>query len=153
MPEAQSRFLKKIIGDGEPEEKSFTSERQQTAQAFNLHIEKRDGKHSEGFGWSHYVGYRWTDEGEYERLVVLFGSRAVEIEGHNLKALVDQIREGQLNGVRELITAQAELKRANAESEPVISSVKTYPDFEELLKEIKGGDEHDTGFARKARGR
>jgi ketol-acid reductoisomerase len=99
------------------------------------------------------VGYRWTDEGEYERLVVLFGSRAVEIEGHNLKALVDQIREGQLNGVRELITAQAELKRANAESEPVISSVKTYPDFEELLKEIKGGDEHDTGFARKARGR
>ena len=43
--------------------KSFTSERQHTAQAFNLHVERRDGRRAEGFAWSHYVGYEWTDEG------------------------------------------------------------------------------------------
>jgi hypothetical protein len=156
MPEGKSRFLKDLIDKNGPETetKSFTAERQHTAQAFNLHVERRDGRRSEGFAWSHYVGYRWTDEGEHERLVVLFGARAVEIEGHQLGALIDEIREGQLNSIRELVSSKAMLlQQANPENEPVISSVKTYPDFEEILKEIKGDGEHDTGFAGKVRGR
>jgi hypothetical protein len=153
MPEPKSRFLENILEPkGADEGKAFTSERQLTAQAFNLHVEKRDGRYSEGFAWSHYAGYRWTDDGEQEKLVVLFGERAVEIEGHNLKPLVDQIREGQLNGIKELITAHAELKKANADTEPVITSVKIYPNFEELLKEIKGED-REPGFVGKVRGR
>jgi hypothetical protein len=153
MPEAKSRFVERILdGKNAEDGKAFTSERQLTAQAFNLHVEKRDGRHSEGFAWSHYTGYRWTDGGETETLVVLFGTRAVEIEGHNLKSLVEEIRQGQLNGIKELATAQAMLKQANAESEPVISSVKMYPDFEEMLRELKG-DDHDTGFVGKVRGR
>jgi hypothetical protein len=152
MPDARSRFLKEIIGEGEAEPKSFTSERQQTAQAFNLHVDRRDGRHSEGFAWSHYVGYQWTDEGDHETLVVLFGTRAVEIEGHNLSTLVNEIREGQLNGIKELVTAQAALKQANADTGAIISSIKTYPDFEDLLKEIKG-DDREAGHAGRVRGR
>jgi hypothetical protein len=153
MPEAKSRFVERILdGKNAEDGKAFTSERQLTAQAFNLHVEKRDGRHSEGFAWSHYVGYQWTDGGENERLVVLFGDRALEIEGHNLKSLVEEIRQGQLNGVKELATAQAMLKQANAETEPVISSVRMYPDFEEMLRELKG-DDHENGHARRVRGR
>jgi hypothetical protein len=156
MPEAKSQFLRKLLndkGDLPEDNPPFTAERQLTAQSFNLHVERRDGKQSEGFAWSHYAGYSWSDGGGHETLVVLFGPRAVEIEGHNLKPLVDQIREGQLNGIREMVTAQAELKTANADTDPIIRAIRTYPDFEELLKEIKGEDEHGTGFARKVRGR
>lgn len=157
MPETKSRFINKILdakGIEQDGENSFTSERQHTAQAFNLHVERRDGRQTEGFGWSHYVGYQWTDMGEHERLVVVFGVRAVEIEGHNLGVLVKEIREGQLNGIRELASRQTTLlEQANPENEPIISSVKTYPDFEEILKGIKGEDEHDASHAGKVRGR
>jgi hypothetical protein len=154
MPE-KSSFLRKILNESSdlPEESPFTSERQLTAQAFNLHVARRDGRHAEGFAWSHYVGYRWTDDGSKETLIVLFGGRAVEIEGHNLRPVVNEIREGQLNSIKEMVTAQADLKKATGESDPIVASIKTYPDFDELLNEIKGDEGHDTGFARKARGR
>jgi hypothetical protein len=155
MPESKSRFLNKILdgkGPGENEGASFTSERQHTAQAFNLHVERRDGRSAEGFAWSHYAGYQWTDDGSHERLVVLFGMRAVEIVGHSLALLVNEIREGQLNSIRELASGQAQLlKQGNTDDQPVISGVKTFPDFEEVLREIKEGGEYDTGFARKTR--
>ena len=98
------KLLRKAADRQSPQddEKSFTSERQHTAQAFNLHVERRDGRRAEGFAWSHYAGYQWTDEGNHERLVVVFGMRAVEIEGQNLGVLVGEIREGQLNSIREL---------------------------------------------------
>jgi hypothetical protein len=149
MPETKSRFVERILDSKPDEGKAFTSERQHTAQAFNLHVERRDGRHSEGFAWSHYVGYQWTDEGETEKLVVVFGTRAVEIEGHNLGALVAEIREGQLNGIKELTTAQATLKQANAENEPIINSVKTHPDFAEILRDIKGEDDDKNRHSRK----
>ena len=152
MPEPKSRFLDKILEPGADDAKSYGKERQLTSQAFNLHVERRDGRHSEGFGWSHYLGYRWTDEGDRERLVVLFGARAVEIEGHNLGVLVGEIREGQLNSIRELATSQVALKQANADAEPVIRSVNTYPDFDDLFNEIKGED-HETRNAGRAGGR
>ena len=122
MPEKKSRFLDTILdskaaasGD---DGKSFTSERQHTAQAFNLHVERRDGRRAEGFAWSHYAGYQWTDEGSHERLVVMFGMRAVEIEGHNLGVLVGEIREGQLNSIREMTTGHALLLKEGANTEP-----------------------------------
>jgi hypothetical protein len=152
MPEQKSKFLGKILdgkGPSADEGKSFTSERQHTAQAFNLHVERRDGRRTEGFAWSHYVGYQWTDVGSHERLVV-FGMRAVEIEGQNLGGLVNEIRDGQLNSIRELASGQVQLLRqGNPDNEPLISSIKTFPDFEEVLKEIKGEDKRDTGFAGK----
>jgi len=156
MPETKSRFLKKIIDDADGESaRSFAAERQLTAQAFNLHVERRDGRRSEGFAWSHYAGYQWSDEGNRERLVVVFGARALEIEGHGLSVLVSEIREGQLNMIRELTTGQGVLAaRENPGGEPVITSVRTYPDFEEILKEIKGEDKHEpkAGFTQRFAG-
>jgi hypothetical protein len=74
----------------------------------------------------------------------------VEIEGHNLKVLVEGIRDGQLNGIRELAAAQAALLRqANPDNEPIIDSVKCYPEFDELLKEIKGENDDKGRFARR----
>lgn len=153
MPDTKSRFLKKIIEDAGAESgetPSFTKERQHTAQSLNLHIEHKDGRSSEGLAWSYYTCYRWTDEGSQERLVVVFGMRAVEIEGHNLGVLVNEIREGQLNSIRELASGQAQLlKFGNPDHQPVITTVKTYPNFEDVLKEIKGEDEHETRHAKR----
>jgi hypothetical protein len=148
MPDTKSRFVNRIIegrGGENDSEKTFTSERQHTAQAFNLHVERRDGRRTEGFAWSHYAGYQWTDEGSHERLVVVFGARAIEIEGHNLGVLVTEIREGQLNSIRELASGQVQLlQRGNPDNQPVIESVKLYPDFEEVLSEIKGEDKRES---------
>src|ERR1035438_10286466 len=161
MPDTKQKsfaetLLKKTArgGQGDDPEKTFTSERQHTAQAFNLHVESKDGRRTEGFAWSHYVGYKWTDDGDHERLVVVFGMRAVEIEGHNLGVLVSEIREGQLNSIRELASGQAQLlQQGNPDNQPIITGVKTFPDFEEVLKDIKGDDEHETGHAGRVRGR
>jgi hypothetical protein len=152
MPEPKTDFAHRLLEKREGEGKSFTSERQQTAQAFNLHVELRDGRRAEGFAWAHYAGYRWDDEGEHEKLILLFGTRALEIEGHNLMVLVEDIRECQLNGIKEMVSAQAELKHANASEDPVISNIRMYPDFDDLLKEIKG-DDRETGHAGRVRGR
>jgi len=142
MSEQKGKFLGKILGEEAPdadEPASFTAERQHSAQAFNLHVERLTGRRAEGFGWSHYVGYQWTDEDECERLVVIFGNRAVEIKGHNLGVLVSKIREGQLKSIRELASGQSTLlERGNPDNQPIIAEVKSYPDFEEILNELKG---------------
>ena len=138
-PDFLSKVLKRGDGAATEEKAAFTSERQLTAQAFNLHVEKRNGVHAEGFAWSHYVRYKWTDEGTHERLAILLGGAgAVEIEGHNLGALVNEIRECKLNGIQEMISAQAALKQADDDDAPIISNVRMYPDFEDLLQDIKG---------------
>ncbi|HYV29164.1 MAG TPA: hypothetical protein VFA77_16645 [Candidatus Eisenbacteria bacterium] len=153
MPDTKSKFLKDLINKNSPladEPKSFSSERQHSAQAFNLHVEQKDGRRSEGFAWSHYSNYQWTEEGGHERLVVIFGPRAVEIEGRNLGVLITEIREGQLNRISELASRQcALLEQSNPDNEPIITSVKSYPDFEEMLREIKGEDERETRNARR----
>ena len=139
----ETSFTKRVFKDA-VEPKVFTKERQQTAQSFNFQVERCDGRRSEGFAWSHYSGCLWSDEGSHERLVVLFGPRAVEIEGHHLQALLQSIRECQLSGIRETISSQRTLlEHDNPENEPVISSVKMYPDFEEVLKELKGEEERE----------
>jgi hypothetical protein len=154
MPDTKSRFVERILDGKEPEAKSFTSERQLTAQAFNLHVERRDGRRAEGFAWSHYAGYQWTDESSFERLVVVFGARAVEIEGQNLGVLVKEIRDGQLNSIRELASGQGKLlEQANPDNEPIISSVRSYPDFEEILREIKGEEDDKSQHVRRVAGR
>lgn len=143
MPEEKSQFLKKLLKDGEAQETgrlAFTNERQVTAQAFDLQVEGRDGRWSEGFPWHHYSGRRWTDEGSHERLVILFTGRSVEILGYNLKPLLEHLREGRLTGLSETLTPQVELALLAGSRETVITSVKTFPDFEEVLNEIKGDD-------------
>lgn len=150
MPEARSRVVHKILEQTVEGAKSYTKERQLSAQAFCLHVEWRDGRRSEGFSWANYQGHRWTQEGEHEKLVVLFGERFIELQGHNLGALVEAIRDGQLNGIRELASGRvALLRQSNPENEPIVVSVKSCPEFDEILKGI-GGENDDKGkFARR----
>jgi hypothetical protein len=154
MADTKSKFLHRIIEEKGPDEAPFTKERQHTAQAFNLHVERKDGRRTEGFAWSHYAGYQWTDEGEHERLIVIFGSRAVEIEGHNLGVLVAEIREGQLNSIRELASRQATLlEHEKPEGAPIIASVKSYPDFDQILRDIKGEEDDKPQHVKRVAGR
>jgi hypothetical protein len=150
MPEHKSKFISKIIDSTPDAAKSYSKERQLSAQSFSLHVEYRDGRRAEGFAWSHYAGHRWSDDGERETLVVIFGERAVEIEGHNLGVLIAEIRDGQLNGIRELASGQrALLRQSNPDNEPIITGVKCYPEFEEILKEIKGENDDKSRHARR----
>jgi hypothetical protein len=150
MPEAKSRILHKILEQGAESERSFTKERQLSAQALSLHVERKGGRQAEGFAWSQFQGYRWSDEGEREKLIVVFGERFIEIEGRNLSVLVNEIREGQLNGIRELAGGQsALLRQANPDNEPIIESVRSYPEFDEILKGIKGENDDKTRHARR----
>jgi len=156
MSDRESHFLQRLLdykGGELPEDRqSFTSERQQTAQAFTLHVEWRDGRRAEGFAWLHYSAYRWTEEGEQEKLVLMFGARGIEILGLNLRVLLAHIREGQLNSIRELPTSVREqLKQANPDNLPIIAGIRTFPDFDEILKQIKGGEQDEQPTRRTGR--
>jgi hypothetical protein len=161
MPEAkQKSFAEEVFrktGRGVPDddtEKAATKERQHAAQAFGLRVKFKDGRHTQGFAWSHFAGYEWADEGEQERLTLLFGPRALTLEGFNLSVLIRSIDEGQLKGIKELSHAQAELLRIeNPENEPIIVRVVSDPPFKDIVKEIKGEDDDEVGHARKLRGR
>ena len=82
---ARSKVLDKILVDTREDGKAYAKERQHTAQAFTLHVEWKDGRPAEGFAWALYTGYLWADDGDAERLILIFGARAIEIEGHNLR--------------------------------------------------------------------
>jgi hypothetical protein len=150
MPEpTTTRAVDRILGRAE-EDPDFTKERQHTAQAFTLHVEWKDGRHAEGFAWAHYMGYRWVDDGENEKVILIFGPRAVEIEGHHLGGLVREIREGKLNSVREMSSSkQALLRNSNPEEEPVIQAIRSYPDVDEIMKELKGENNDQGRHARR----
>lgn len=142
-------MLNKILEPNE-EEKAFAKERQHTAQAFTLHAEWKDGRHAEGFAWAYYSGYRWLDDGGNERVILIFGPRALEIEGRNLGPLVSEIREGKLNLVREMSSSKQSLLRAENPDEPVIVALRSYPDVEKILNEIKGEEDDQTRHVRRA---
>ena len=142
----RSKVLDDILQPRQDEKTPFGKERQHTAQAFTLHVEWKDGRHTEGFAWAHYTGYQWLDDSASEKLVLIFGPRALEIEGHNLGVLVEEIREGKLNRVRETSSSKSILLKHSGEpDEPIISAIHSYPKIEEILKEIKGEDDDDKG--------
>jgi hypothetical protein len=140
-------------------EKGFAGERQHTAQSFSLHVDFRDGRAGEGVAWSHFARYRWRDAGEHESLRIIFGPTcAMEILGHNLGSLVNLVRDGKLNGLREMTSAETTIALHEGSANPVILSVTTYPDFDQFFEAIieeakEEKKEHDTGFAGKVRGR
>ena len=156
---ANSNFVKHLLEEKEPEpdRKSFTKERQHTAQAFALHLDYRDNRSSEGVAWSHFARYKWHDLGSHERLRVVFGGVCgLEITGHNLKQLEAELRSGQLNGIKETVSGKIALGKSEGTTEPLITGVKAYPDFDALFESlIREGeeDEHETGHAGRIRGR
>jgi len=156
---SDSNFVKKLMRDNdlEPEQKSFSKERQHASQAFTLNIDYRDNLSSEGVTWSHFGRYQWKDLGSHERLRLMFGPMCgLEITGHNLQQLIADIRQGQLNGLKELVSGKITLAKSEGTTEPLIIAVNAFPDFDtqfESLKEEGKEEEHETGHAGRVRGR
>lgn len=115
-------------------------ERQLGAQAFTLRVKYSDNRRIEGFPWAHYTGYQWSDDADAkERLTLMFGARAIVIEGYRLRNLLREIDDGRRRHLVELGETEARLAAQKPEeNDAVIASVKSFPDFEEMLKEIKG---------------
>lgn len=165
MPDTtQKSFAEAVLntstrGQERRPEKGFAGERQHTAQSFSLHVDFRDGRAGEGVAWSHFARYRWRDAGEHESLRIIFGPAcAMEILGHNLGSVVDLVREGRLNALREMTSAEASLAVHQGSADPVILAVTTYPDFDRFFETViaeakEETKDNDAGFAGKVRGR
>ena len=148
-------FARKYLQDHEDQEfpRSSTRERQLTAEARSLLVEYLDGRRSEGFAWMHYAGFEWEDDGpDGERLTILFDPRFLEITGSNLGVLIDDIRDGRLNRLREMPGARRkQLEHSNPDNEPLIRAIRAFPSFRSILEEIRGDqDEQRTRNARRA---
>ena len=65
--------------------------------------------------------------------------------------LVREIDEGKLKTFEELVSAEVRELHQNPDEDAVVASVEIFPAFKDLVREIKGEDEHESGFARKIR--
>lgn len=153
-PEGKKSFAESILKgaagtDAEEEaHKGYTKEWQPVAQAFSLRLWFKDGRRSEGLPWQLYSGDGWHDgaSGKPERLTLTFGTRAVTVEGYNLKRLVEQIDEGHLKSVREHDSHEVALLRSeqaqkqNEEVKAVITRIEVEPPFEEFANAIRKGE-------------
>jgi hypothetical protein len=149
MPEAVKRkALERILDRGE-DVKTHTSERQHAAEAFVLHLEYKDGRSSENIPWMRFVRANLTDHSSHERLTVLFDNCVVEIDGHNLKPIEDALRENKLKGISEMLSQQVTLKRSEGIMEPLVSSIRCYPEIDVAISQMKGEDDDQGRHARR----
>jgi len=154
-PEGKKSFAESLLkkgteaadADENDPKKGYTKEWQPAAQAFSLRLWFKDGRHSEGLPWTLYSGDDWHDgvAGKPERLTLTFGTRAVMVEGHNLKRLVEQIDEGHLKSIREHDSKEVALLRAepiDADTGPkaAITRIDVEPPFEEFVSAIRKGE-------------
>jgi hypothetical protein len=156
MHEGRSKFVQEILAEQTetPRNGDASDKEWQKVQAFTLRAELGDGRGVEGFPWAHYGGYRWTDEGEKEVLTLLFGGRALRIEGYNLRILLREIDDGRRRLIKAMSEPEAKLALYGGEREKaLITGVKAYPDFEEIVREIKGEDDDKHRHVRRAAGR
>lgn len=132
-------------------EGSITRERQTNAEAFSLEVKFKDGRRKQTFPWALYSGHEWTDEDGMECLTVLFGLRVLILKGHNFESLNRDLTMGKLTSIRQHNSHQVQLlKHENTEDAPVIVEIEAYPSYRQLIAEMKGDDEHDTGKSGKA---
>jgi hypothetical protein len=157
MHEEKSRvWVEKFMNDKSdlPEDyPPYSSERQLSAEARSLLVEYLDSRRSEGFTWMHYGGFEWEDDGpDGERLTILFGARFLVIFGSNLSVLIDDIREGKLNRIREMPGARRkQLEDSNPDNLAIIREIRAYPSFRSILEDIRGeNDEQRTRTTRRA---
>jgi len=145
---AKSKTLARIL-DRDEDVRSHTSERQHAAQAFALHLEYKDGRASENIPWMRFVRANLTDYSDCERLTVLFDNCVVEVDGHNLKAIEEDLRECRLKEIVELLSQQVKLKRAEGAAEPLVSAIRCYPEIDIAVSQMKGEDDDQGRHARR----
>jgi hypothetical protein len=132
------------------DEAGLTREHQTNAQAFSLSVVFKDRRRRQSFPWSMYGGHEWTDDGDIETIVTLFGERGCIIRGYRFAALDRDLSLGKLASIREHTKAQVESMQAGEGEEPIIVSIETFPPFPQLVTSLKGEEEHENGHARHA---
>ncbi len=100
-----------------------------------------------------YRGYQWLDsEDGTERIAILFGERVLEVEGHRLELLLRDIDDMRRRHLVELTERDATLAfNTPQENEPVITRIRSYPEFGELLAQIKGENPRETRFTERVK--
>ena len=135
-------------GEADDTKKGFTKEWQPAAQAFNLRLWFKDGRHSQGLPWTLYSGDEWHDDtaGRPEILTLTFGTRVVTVQGYNLKRLVQQIDEGHLKSIQEHDSKEVALIRSEKPTDPTeikaaIVNINVEPPFEDMVNAIRKGEQ------------
>ena len=125
-------------------------ERQHGVQASTLRVRYAGGRRIEGFPWMQYGGYEWLDGEGAERIALLFGERVLEVEGHRLELLLRDIDDMRRRHLVELSERDSNLAlNTPQENEPVITRIRSYPEFGEILSEIKGEQQRETRFTKR----
>ena len=129
---------------------STTRERQGNSDAFSLEVKFKDGRRKQTFPWALYAGHEWSDEDGMECLTVLFGMRVLIIRGYNFEPLNRDLTMGKLTSIRKHNSHQVKLlTNQNTENIPVIVEIEAYPNYRQIVAEMKGDNERDTGKAGK----
>lgn len=131
--------------DDQEAQSASTRERQGNSEAFSLEVKFKDGRRKQTFPWALYGGHEWSDEGGMECLTVLFGLRVLILRGYNFETLNRDLNLGKLTSIRQHNSHQVQLLRhENAESVPVIVEIEAYPNYRQIVAEMKG-EEYDAG--------
>lgn len=162
MPETS--FVRKVMGQqpgeaGQEEgwRKGFGGDNAGAANPFSLSVRYRDGRKVDGFSMSLYVRHHWIDAGgQVERLVLVFSTGGVYVEGQHLRREVDALlEEGKLKRIQEHDSAEVAAirghnldKRLPEEKEPIVLRVIVSPDIEAALE----GDENLAAIAQAMKG-
>jgi len=140
---AGGQLLRKFAprsADAHEDESGVTREHQTNAQAFALTVVFKDQRRRQSFPWSMYSGHEWTDDGDVETIVSLFGERGCIVRGYRFKTLDRDLSLGKLASIREHTKAQVESMTRTEEDEPVIVSIETFPPFPELVEALQEGE-------------
>jgi hypothetical protein len=132
------------------DEAELTREHQTNAQAFALSVIWKNPRRRQTFPWSMYSGHEWTDDGDIETIVILFGDRGCIVQGYRFASLDRDLSLGKRASIREHTKSQVDSMLAQEGDEPVIVSIEAFPPFPELVAAIKGEEEHETRHARRA---
>jgi len=122
---------------------AFIMEREGSAQSFSVSLRLKDGRDADGFPTSLYVRHKWIDrDARTERLVWIFSSGGIYVEGQHLRRGLDALEEGKLKRIQEqdsneiaLIQSHNADIRKPEDKEPIVSRVVISPSFENVLED------------------
>ena len=166
-----------VDDESRPWRNGFSGDNAGGANPFCLSLRSRDGRQMGGPSMSLFIWHDWIDDGgPTEKLVMFFNIGGsinvcgIYVEGLHMKRPVEALlEEGKLKRIQQHDSVEIEAIRAHnldkrrpEEKEPIVLRILVTPDLETRLKsdenlaviaEAMRGDDHDSGFTGKVRGR
>jgi hypothetical protein len=150
-------FAERLLGNRTPKDpeeprSAVAGERQPMAESHTVTAIFKEGRRRRGFAMAHYSDYEWTEAGNGERLVVLFGNRALTIEGELLDGVILLLETGRLTHVQELTQREVEsLRRDNPGRKPIVTRLTVEPELQDMLSAIKGEEADENRYPRRVK--